>query len=560
MISLDKPMMTPKSIKQSRMQQQTLNPDNSFSSVASASSSEPKEFKQELYSSDLYQSEISTHNQNLQEYNYEIRQIMYESSIKYKPKLQLYKQQPYVTFEIRSKLIDFLLKMSVRLKILPFVFFKAVKIFDRYCSKRIVLLDQSQLIITTCLWLASKITGGNNHFVNLNNLDKIGGNKHFKIVNDLGYGNGGKYIGPTERFRLPKLNELVKLCGNKCKYDVGMFKQMELHILNTLNWSINEMGIEEFIIQSNEFNIIDQSKIEIFKLKEYLSYVSLYSSELFDVNTIELSQVILNLTNEIVISTDPAIERQILNCPPVSISFENYKFIKKNLIKSIFNASDYLKSLFIIYNYTNYLIKQIINQYKVNIPTDNNSNTITTPINNTYECNDYVSSTKTTFLQLTPKKRNKIYQNYKSSPKKLHTNSHSNCSSSDFQLITPPNSANSISSIQLPNSSNIQNYQFLNNPNFQNITTTSSPPTRSITNNDNKLSILTSFNGSTSTISSQSSSYNNNNINNYNDIFENPNVNHFNLCGSNINNNASTPLSENESPIFLNKKNKSSIV
>lgn len=294
------------------------------------------------YPSHLYKSELIQHNKSLDEYELEIYETFVESLELNKPNIELYKQQPYLTFSIRLKLIDFLLKMSIRLKILPFVFFKAVKIFDRYCSKRIVLLDQSQLIITTCLWIASKLQGGNNHFINLNNLDKL---NSIKTINDLGYGSGGKFKGPTERFRLPKLHELVKLCGAKCKYDQGMFKQMELHVLSTLDWNFNDPSIEEFITYSHEFNVIKDN--EFFKIKEFLSYISLYSYELIDINLIELSKVLVDLINETLNLTNQDYFYQRINYnKEITIEMSKYNFIKKNLIKSILNCSDFMLKLF----------------------------------------------------------------------------------------------------------------------------------------------------------------------------------------------------------------------
>lgn len=316
-------------------------------------------FHQFEYSQKLYKSEILQHENDLKEYE-EIYQHLIDNcnNSNLRPNLELYQQQPYINFNIRLKLIEFLLKMSIRLKILPFVFFRAVKIFDRYCSKRIILLDQSQLIITTCLWIASKIQGGNNHFINLNNIDKM---SDIKTINDLGYGSGGKFLGPTERFRLPKLHELVKLCGNKCKYDNSMFKQMELHILTTLNWNFNDASIDDFIMKSQDFNINNNNN-EFFKIKEYLSYVSLYSNELIDVNIIDLSKVIVDLINETFNLNENHYYYQTLNgplnndedffiegetnLPGYKFDLNTYKFIKKNLIKAILKSSDFLLQLF----------------------------------------------------------------------------------------------------------------------------------------------------------------------------------------------------------------------
>lgn len=303
---------------------------------------DPLNFHQYEYPSQLYKSELLQHEKSLEEYDLDIYETFVESLESNKPNLELYKQQPYLTFSIRLKLIDFLLKMSIRLKILPFVFFRAVKIFDRYCSKRIVLLDQSQLIITTCLWIAAKLQGGNNHFFNLSNLDKL---SSLKTINDLGYGSGGKYKGPTERFRLPKLHELVKLCGAKCKYDQGMFKQMEVHVLATLDWNFNDPSIEEFIIFSQEFDILKEN--EFFKIKEFLSYTALYSNELIDVDVIELGQVIMDLVNESLNLKPNDFYYQRINYPDqIEIEVNQYNFIKKNLIKSILNSSEFILKLF----------------------------------------------------------------------------------------------------------------------------------------------------------------------------------------------------------------------
>lgn len=352
--------------------------------ITTASQSLP--FHQYEYPKELYKFELSHHNKALQEYP-EVFNFTINNA-----NLQLYQQQPYLSFGIRVKLIEFLLKMSVRLKILPFVFYRAVKIFDRYCSKRIILLDQSQLIITTCLWIASKVQGGNNHFVNLSNCEKL---SDVNTITDLGYGSGGKYLGPTERFRLPKLHELIKLCGNKCNYDASMFKQMELHILNTLNWSFNDLSIEDLIVKPSEFNLSGDN--EFFKIKEYLSYISLYSTELIDMDMLDVSTVIVDLINEcfnlnkshyyyqtlnVGVNCDASehldmqtsddgffIEGEsdpfsMLNRP--DMDYVKYKFIKKNLIQAILKSSEFILRLFNSKG-PQFLYDQVVTNYNANI-------------------------------------------------------------------------------------------------------------------------------------------------------------------------------------------------
>lgn len=317
-------------------------------------------FFQYEYPTALYDHEVYHHQAVVDEYDDDIYGTMMGLIEQNRPNVELYKQQPYLTPPIRLKLIDFLLKMAVRLKILPFVFYKAVRIFDRYCLKRIVLLDQLQLIITTCLWIAAKVQGGNNHFVNLANLDRV---SCIKTINDVGYGAGGKYLGPTERFRLPKLHELVKLCGAKCKYDQGMFKQMELHVLTTLEWLLNDPGIEEFLVLLREFTVIpllvDDQGIpqqllvnEMFKIKEFLSYVALYLFELVDTHTVHVAHVICDLINE-TFNLQPGHPchqhvGQMLDHPLATsaLDFAQYKAVKKQLIRLVLALTEFVLKLF----------------------------------------------------------------------------------------------------------------------------------------------------------------------------------------------------------------------
>ncbi|RCK55824.1 G1/S-specific cyclin CLN1 [Candida viswanathii] len=609
--------LTPKSIGTSAYsKQQSSHSHHHKKPSMSTTTSTIKTFVQEKYPKQLYQSEIKIHNQSLAEYDLDIYDIMVDLIETSKPNLSLYKQQPYLTFTIRLKLIDFLLKMSIRLKILPFVFFKAVKIFDRYCSKRIVLLDQSQLIITTCLWIASKIIGGNNHFVNMNNLEKIGFN-NFRTISDLGYGSGGKFVGPTERFRLPKLHELVKLCGAKCKYDQGMFKQMEVHVLNTLEWSLNDPSIEEFIVDSHEFNVLDDDEfdddhIEFFKTKEYLSYVALYSHELIDINIIELGQVIMDLINEVFqLQPTDAKYQTILNCDsahPIRFDIARYKNIKKALIKSIFNSSDFMLKVFNSRG-PQYLYRQINLQYKFNHNNSNTNSTATTPIsynsrsssvsstssNSTPRSSNTACTTAATtptattttnsnLIATTPQKRSKNYSisstvslgvnspaasnlsSASASGKKLHTSNHSQSSSSyqqpqmhsnfhSYQMVTPPphhlgktSSGNNSHHIPAPHQLSYSNSYF-NSPNMQ------PPPIKysdMVTNSANSKMTASS---SASIISSISNTFENN------DLFERRFItsssssstisgNHHRNGSASGGAGAGTPLSENESPIY----------
>lgn len=294
--------------------------------------------KQQEYPAPLYESENLQHDYAIREYADELYDSLTRLSETRRPRMELYEQQPALTNDIRIKLINFAVRMSVRLKLLPFVLYRAIKIFDRYCCERVVALDLAQLLVSTCLWISSKIQGGNNHYVNLDNIEQV---PSFRTITDLGYGAGGRFNGPTERFRPPKLHELVRLCGSRCNYSKSQFKQMELHILTTLNWELAEPSIEECIITSADFNVANKG--EIFSIKTFLSYMSLFSYELVPVNIFDMGQVTLDLINEVLglDETDHYFQRlnPIFGRHRRAMDLHYYAYIKEHLLYAVLTHS-----------------------------------------------------------------------------------------------------------------------------------------------------------------------------------------------------------------------------
>lgn len=304
------------------------------------------------YPYQLYKTEVRTHDTCIHEYAPEILEALTSALEAALPNIKLYNNQPYISPMVRMKLVDFLLKMSVRLKILPFVFYAAVRIFDRYCLKRIVLLDQAQLIITTCLWIAAKLNGGNNHFANLATDRK---NNDIHSILDLGYGGGARFKGPTERYRLPKLNELVKLCGSRCNYDADMFRQMEMHILSALEWKLTDPSIDDFLVYSHEYKITEDDPLEaklgeFFKMKEFIAYASCYSYELVGYTPLEVAKVVVDLINSTFSLRESDFRFQTLNqsilMDEAVVDYKNYSQIHNHLVLAIVRAPTYLLQLF----------------------------------------------------------------------------------------------------------------------------------------------------------------------------------------------------------------------
>lgn len=301
---------------------------------------------QQEYPIVLSDHEIKTHHKAMSEYADEIYQAMLVALEATQPNMELYRSQPSITPEIRLKLVDFAFKLLVRLKIIPFVFCQGIKIFDRYCLSRIVVLAHAQLAVTTCLWIAAKLAGGNNHFANLDCTDY----ELVHTINDLGHGSGARFLGPTQRFRHPRLNELVKLCGSKCNYDASMFVQMELHILTALEWDYGAPCIGDYILQSTELRTcfddaeVNDGHIEMYRTKRFISYASCYLFDLASYPVHQVAAVILDLINDTfhIHESDPKYQRLTMSANFRVVDYTTYYHIRRYLEQAVRNASTFL--------------------------------------------------------------------------------------------------------------------------------------------------------------------------------------------------------------------------
>lgn len=192
--------------------------------------------KPTYYPIELSNSELLAHYETIQEYHQEISANVIAQSTKFKPDHKLIDQQPDMNpLQTRNKIVTFLFELSVMTRVTNGVFFHAVRLYDRYCSKRVVLKDQAELVVGSCLWLAAKTWGGCNH-----------------IINNVSVPTGGRFYGPNPRARIPRLSELVHYCGGSDVFDESMFIQMERHILDTLNWDVYESMINDYILNVDE--------------------------------------------------------------------------------------------------------------------------------------------------------------------------------------------------------------------------------------------------------------------------------------------------------------------
>lgn len=129
--------------------------------------------------------------------------------------------QPEVKWFMRPYLVNFLVQMHSSLKLKPQTLFLCWNIIDRYCARRIAFKQHYQLIGCTALWIASKYE--------------------------------------DKKSRVPTVKELNTMCSNV--YDDSMFREMEIHILSTLNWSIGHTTLEDILQLAVKFSDPDGKEL-----------------------------------------------------------------------------------------------------------------------------------------------------------------------------------------------------------------------------------------------------------------------------------------------------------
>ncbi|GMM45604.1 cyclin [Pichia kluyveri] len=169
--------------------------------------------------------------------------------------------QPEVKWYMRPYLVNFIIQMHSSLRLKPQTLFLCWNIIDRYCAKRIAFKQHYQLIGCTSLWIASKYE--------------------------------------DKKSRVPNIKELNTMCSNV--YDDSMFKEMEIHILSTLNWSIGHTTLEDILQLAVKFSDPDGKELlnkplhlykgntptvsAILAVSRYLCELSLYKRNFLNYST-----------------------------------------------------------------------------------------------------------------------------------------------------------------------------------------------------------------------------------------------------------------------------------
>lgn len=167
----------------------------------------------------LTEMELKSHRATINENASSIFAKLVENEANTRVSMKCFKSQPEITFQMRTLIFDFIMCCHVRLKLSTPTLFLCFNIIDRYCSKIIVKSSTYQLLGLCSLWLASKYT--------------------------------------DKKQKIPSLPMLQSLCCDQ--YTKEQFKEMELHICQSLNWTMcHGPTLDSFLdilIRSNTFKI-----------------------------------------------------------------------------------------------------------------------------------------------------------------------------------------------------------------------------------------------------------------------------------------------------------------
>ncbi|KAK0631774.1 g1 s-specific cyclin [Immersiella caudata] len=197
------------------------------------------------------------------EYLEDVMQHMRHMEDETLPDANLIDMQREIQWFMRPYLIDFLIEAHAAFSLLPETLFLTVNLLDRYCSKRVVYKQHYQLVGCAALLIAAK------------------------------YGD--------KKDRVPQINELNNMCCGL--YDAGMFTQMEMHVLNTLDWNIGHPTVDFFtqLIVAEE-----RDNREVEHMAAYICEIALYHRDF------------VSTKPSIMARSSLALARAILNKPEIN--------------------------------------------------------------------------------------------------------------------------------------------------------------------------------------------------------------------------------------------------
>lgn len=179
------------------------------------------------------------------------------------PDANLIDMQREIQWYMRPYLIDFIIEAHAAFALLPETLFLTINLLDRYCSKRVVYKQHYQLVGCASLLIAAK------------------------------YGD--------KKERVPQISELNNMCCGL--YDAGMFTQMEMHVLNTLEWAIGYPTVDLF---AKLIAVHEQDDKEVENMAALMCEIALYHRDFVSTKPSVMARASL------------ALARTVLNRPEVA--------------------------------------------------------------------------------------------------------------------------------------------------------------------------------------------------------------------------------------------------
>ncbi|EGU71878.1 hypothetical protein FOPG_19144 [Fusarium oxysporum f. sp. conglutinans race 2 54008] len=196
------------------------------------------------------------------EYLEDIMQHMRQMEDETLPDASLIDMQREIQWFMRPYLIDFLIEAHTAFGLLPETLFLAVNLVGRYCSKRVVYKQHYQLVGCAALLIAAK------------------------------YGD--------KKDRVPQIHELNNMCCGL--YHASMLTQMEMHVLNTLDWIIGHPTVDLFC----QLGVAEEGdNQEVAHMASYLCEIALYHRDFVSIkpsvmarSSLALARVILGCSGD----------------------------------------------------------------------------------------------------------------------------------------------------------------------------------------------------------------------------------------------------------------------
>ncbi|KAG6990514.1 hypothetical protein FOFC_02664 [Fusarium oxysporum] len=171
------------------------------------------------------------------------------------PDVSLIDMQKDIQWPMRPYLIDFLIEAHAAFGLLPETLFLTVNLLDRYCSKRVVYKQHYQLVGCAALLIAAKYC--------------------------------------DKKDRVPQIHELNNMCCGL--YEAGMFTEMEMHVVNTLDWAIGPttVGFSQLMVAE------EGDDQEVAHVATYLCEIALYHRDFVSTKPSVMARSSLSLARAI---------------------------------------------------------------------------------------------------------------------------------------------------------------------------------------------------------------------------------------------------------------------